>query len=59
MTGWGLTRGRNPLAKGEVSVHGLAWLVATLTGGRLLWRFSLMAEAVKDGSDPGRGTREA
>ena len=41
------------------SVHGLAWLVATMTGGRLLWASSLMAEAVNDGSDAGRGIREA
>jgi len=41
------------------SVHGLAWVVATMTGGRLLWASSLMAEAVNDGRDAGRGNREA
>ena len=31
------------------SVYGLAWLMASLTGGRLLWASSLTAEAVNEG----------
>ena len=55
-----IPRGGDRLVQGlKRSVHGLAWSVAAMTGGRLLWASSLVAEAVNDGTDAARGIREA